>query len=228
MPEKDRNILIVTDDLYPKAVFDLYFDGYSIIFENDINKAVRIAGFRLPEIIVLDSCYENESIIKFINASRKICEYEIPVLMLMNKENLYEKIMRYYLYIDDFILKPFHGDEFSVRVYNIIKKRHIKSNSSTVYEYKGLRVDIARRYVCYCGEEIMLTKTEYELLLFLIKNKDIVLSRNDIINNVWGYEYAGETNIVDVYVRYLRKKIDKRFNLNIIKTLRGVGYFISS
>jgi DNA-binding response OmpR family regulator len=94
-----------------------------------------------------------------------------------------------------------------------------------VLEIKGLKIDISRHSVSYNGEEIELTKREFELLEYLVQNKNIVISRDQILNQVWGYDYIGETNVVDVYVRYLRTKIDDKFGIKIIHTIRGVGYF---
>ena len=90
---------------------------------------------------------------------------------------------------------------------------------------KDLTMDLAKRSVKYKGEEIELTKREFELLQYLIENKNIVISREQILNNVWGYDYIGETNVVDVYVRYLRTKIDDKYSVKLIHTIRGVGYF---
>jgi DNA-binding response OmpR family regulator len=88
-----------------------------------------------------------------------------------------------------------------------------------------LTVDTARYTVKYDGEVIELTKREFELLEYLVRNKNIVLTREQILNKVWGYDYIGETNVVDVYVRYLRTKIDDRYGVKLIHTIRGVGYY---
>jgi DNA-binding response OmpR family regulator len=88
-----------------------------------------------------------------------------------------------------------------------------------------LEVDTARRRVTINGEEVELTKKEFDLLVYLVQNKNIVISREQILNNVWGYDYFGETNVVDVYIRYLRNKLDEKCGEKLIHTIRGVGYF---
>ena len=100
-----------------------------------------------------------------------------------------------------------------------------KENNENILTLKDLSVDLQKHSVKYKEEEIELTKREFELLVYLLQNKNIVITRNQILNQVWGYDYIGETNVVDVYIRYLRTKIDDRFDVKLIHTIRGVGYF---
>ena len=95
-----------------------------------------------------------------------------------------------------------------------------------ILEVQGLEIDTDKRMVTVNGTVVDLTKKEYELLLYLVQNKNIVLSREQILNEVWGYSYIGETNVVDVYIRYLRSKIDEAFGIKYIHTIRGVGYYV--
>ena len=106
------------------------------------------------------------------------------------------------------------------------KHARAEDSKKVVLEANGLVIDTEKRMVTVDGTVVDLTKKEYELLVYLVQNKNIVLSREQILNEVWGYSYIGETNVVDVYIRYLRSKIDEAFQRKYIHTIRGVGYYV--
>ena len=128
---------------------------------------------------------------------------------------------------DDYIAKPFAIEEVLARIRVALRHTTInkKENDENILTLKNLTVDLQKHSVKYKNEEIELTKREFELLVYLLQNKNIVITRNQILNQVWGYDYIGETNVVDVYIRYLRTKIDDKFGVKLIHTIRGVGYF---
>ena len=129
---------------------------------------------------------------------------------------------------DDYLTKPFEIEELLARIRVCLKriKKEVKSNN--ILTFNQLKINTDMMTVSFDDETIDLTKKEYELLKFLIENKRIVLSRDLILNKVWGYDYYGDTNIVDVYIRYLRSKIDEPFDQKIIHTVRGVGYILKN
>jgi DNA-binding response OmpR family regulator len=146
--------------------------------------------------------------------------------MLTAKGETIDKVVGLDSGADDYMTKPFAIEELLARIRAALRhKQSSASGDKNVLEIKGLKIDISRHSVSYNGEEIELTKREFELLEYLVQNKNIVISRDQILNQVWGYDYIGETNVVDVYVRYLRTKIDDKFGIKIIHTIRGVGYF---
>ena len=128
---------------------------------------------------------------------------------------------------DDYLTKPFAIEELLARM-RVAFKHSEGSNTAkkTILQVQNLEIDTEKRMVTVDGKVVDLTKKEYELLTYLVQNKNIVLTREQILNEVWGYSYIGETNVVDVYIRYLRAKIDEAFGKKYILTIRGVGYYV--
>ncbi|MPN29323.1 Response regulator ArlR [bioreactor metagenome] len=127
---------------------------------------------------------------------------------------------------DDYLTKPFAIEELLARMRVAFKHCEDKMSKKILLQVQDLEIDTEKRLVTVGGDVVELTKKEYELLLYLVQNKNIVLTREQILNEVWGYSYIGETNVVDVYVRYLRAKIDEAFQKKFIHTIRGVGYYV--
>ena len=147
--------------------------------------------------------------------------------MLTAKGEVMDKVLGLDNGADDYITKPFAIEEVLARIRVALRHTTInsKENDENILTLKDLTVDLQKHSVKYKNEEIELTKREFELLVYLLQNKNIVITRNQILNQVWGYDYIGETNVVDVYIRYLRTKIDDKFGVKLIHTIRGVGYF---
>lgn len=149
---------------------------------------------------------------------------EVPVIMLTAKDDIMDRVMGLETGADDYMTKPFAIEELLARIRVAFKHRRVSPAQANVIQTGDLKLDTGRYTVSYSDEPIELTKKEFDLLKYLMLNKDIVLTRDKILEKVWGYDFAGDTNIVDVYVRYLRCKIDDRFNKKLIHTVRGVGY----
>lgn len=154
-------------------------------------------------------------------------ESNVPIIMLTAKGEVMDKVLGLDNGADDYIAKPFAIEEVLARIRVALRHTTInkKENDENILTLKNLTVDLQKHSVKYKNEEIELTKREFELLVYLLQNKNIVITRNQILNQVWGYDYIGETNVVDVYIRYLRTKIDDKFGVKLIHTIRGVGYF---
>ena len=132
---------------------------------------------------------------------------------------------------DDYITKPFAIEELLARIRLVLKKAAMAAPAAGAAEKKGLAfgeltMDTQRYEVRVAGQQVELTNREFELLKILLENKNIVMTREVLLNRVCGYDYMGETNMIDVYIRYLRSKIDERFGIRMIQTVRGVGYVI--
>ena len=128
---------------------------------------------------------------------------------------------------DDYITKPFDIEELLARIRAALRKRSAKpEGASAALSFGALELDPAAHTVTYDGNDIELTNKEFGLLKKLLENKSIVLSRETLLEDVWGFDYMGETNIVDVYIRYIRSKIDDVYGIKMIQTVRGVGYVI--
>ena len=154
---------------------------------------------------------------------------ETPVIMLTAKDDVIDKVMGLDIGADDYMTKPFAIEELLARI-RVVLKRKKNKNAENAKELKinKLLLDAEKYTVTFDKENIELTKREFDLLKYLIENQNIVLSRDKILENVWGFDYFGDTNVVDVYIRYLRSKIDDKYDVKLINTVRGVGYMIKN
>ncbi len=194
----------------------------------------------------VDSCFDGESVFDYIrNASYDAIVLDVmmpkkdgfqvlkemrskgidtPVIFLTAKSETEDKVFGLDLGADDYLTKPFSFEELAARVRMITRKT--TGNSTNIYTVADLTVDIKSREVTRAGRAIKLSTREYAILEILIRNAGIVLSREKIESGVWNYDYEGGTNVIDVYIRYLRKKIDDDFEKKLIHTIRGVGYML--
>lgn len=153
-------------------------------------------------------------------------EKDTPVIMLTARDAVMDKVSGLDAGADDYITKPFAIEELLARIRVALKKHGPVVAATHTLNIKGVTLDEDRYEVTVNGDSIELTNREFELLRMLMKNKNIVLDREKLMNEVCGYDYIGETNIIDVYIRYLRTKIDDRYGIKLIHTVRGVGYVI--
>lgn len=152
-------------------------------------------------------------------------EKDIPVIMLSAKDSVMDKVAGLQIGADDYIAKPFAIEELIARIQVIFRRTEkVKSN---IIKFKDLSIQLESRTVMKNEEKINLTNKEYELLILLLNNKGKVVTRDNILNEVWGYDYDAGTNVVDVYVSYLRNKLDEKNKEAYIETVRAVGYIIS-
>ena len=185
------------------------FEAVAVCCNNDID--VAILDIMMPEKDGFEACKEIRE--------RK----DIPVIILSALGQEYDKLMGFELGIDDYVVKPFSPKELLARV-NVVVKRHQKQESKPQREIRlnGIVIDTLGRSVFIDGRQTELTAKEYELLLYLVKNRGIALSREQILNEIWGYDYLGEDRTVDWQIKLLRNKLGK-YRSNIV-TLRGMGY----
>lgn len=221
MNEKLGKVLVIEDEskLARFVELELKHEGYDVILAEDGRAGVEKFFEEEPDIILLDLMLPQLNGIEVCRRIRK--ESDVPIIMLTAKGETMDKLDSG---ADDYMTKPFAIEELFARM-RVALRRNSSSHNSNVLTLKSLEIDLSRRTVNFDNNEIELTKREFELLVYLVKNKNIVISREQILNQVWGYDYIGETNVVDVYIRYLRTKIDDRFGVKLIHTIRGVGYF---
>ncbi len=154
-------------------------------------------------------------------------EKDTPVIMLTARDAVMDKVSGLDAGADDYITKPFAIEELLARIRVALKRRGpVVATPTHTLSMKGVTLDEDRYEVTVNGEAVELTNREFELLRMLMKNKNIVLDREKLMNEVCGYDYIGETNIIDVYIRYLRTKIDDHYGIKLIHTVRGVGYVV--
>ena len=223
----DRTILIIEDEqkINDILAFSLGKDGYKTLSAFDGVKGLEMALKENPDLILLDVMLPG---MDGFEVCRKVREKsQVPIIMLTAKGEVMDKVLGLDNGADDYITKPFAIEEVLARIRVALRHTTInnKENDENILTLKDLTVDLQKHGVKYKNEEIELTKREFELLVYLLQNKNIVITRNQILNQVWGYDYIGETNVVDVYIRYLRTKIDDKFGVKLIHTIRGVGYF---
>ncbi|MBS6445570.1 MAG: response regulator transcription factor [Ruminococcus sp.] len=183
---------------------------------------------KLPDIALLDIMVPDEdgiSVLKYLKKSQ--LTYDVPVIMLTAKSNEIDKVNGLELGADDYITKPFGIMELLSRIKAVLRRSNKQSNVETsVYKVNGLSVDVEKRTVTFADKEITLTFKEYEILVYLLKNRGIAVSRDKLMSEVWGFEYEGESRTVDVHIKTLRQKIEAQGCENPIITVRGFGYKI--
>ena len=151
----------------------------------------------------------------------------LPIIMLTAKDEVEDKVAGLDIGADDYMTKPFAIEELMARIRNALRK-HVPDNGVPLEERLQVKnlVMYPKRYEVEVDGETVLTKKEYSLLEYMMRNKRTVLTRDQILEKVWGYDYSGDTNVVDVYIRYLRAKLDDHFHEKYIYTVRGVGYAV--
>lgn len=220
---KERILIIEDEEKLARFVeMELQYEGYTVQKAHDGRYGLELALSGSFDLIVLDIMLPVLNGMEVLRRIRK--ESAVPVIMLTARDTVIDKVTGLDGGADDYITKPFEIEELLARIRNAFRKKTIV-NSKTL-SANCVVMDVDRHTVSFGGEDIDLTKREFDLLQYLLENKGIVLSREKLLEKVWGYDYAGETNVVDVYIRYLRSKIDDRFQLRLIHTIRGVGYVI--
>ena len=197
------------------------FEAKGIRDGKELKKALKE---ELPELILLDIMLPGEDGYSILENLKKNQETkDIPVIMVTAKEAEYDKVRGLDSGADDYITKPFGMMEFIARVKSVLR-RVSKQSGKKEYTYKGLTIHVERHQVFDGERQVELTLKEFELLRYLMENQGIVLSRDQILEKIWGYEFSGETRTVDVHIRTLRQKLGESGFL--IETVRGVGYRI--
>ncbi len=220
-----KKLLIVEDEtkIARFMQLELEHEGYTVDIEPNGRSGLEKALSGRYDLILLDVMLPALNGMEVLRRLRQVCE--TPVIMLTAKDGITDRVMGLDLGADDYITKPFAVEELLARIRAAFRRQKIgPANPTEIMQLGKLKFDMQKYTVSYDNNVIELTKTEFDLLKYLLLNKEIVLSRDILLEKVWGYDYAGDTNIVDVYIRYLRSKIDDRFNIKFIHTIRGVGY----
>ncbi len=221
-------ILIVEDEVKIARFveLELKYEGYTVEIANDGRSGLEKALKPDVDLVLLDIMLPGLSGIEVCRRVRM--ESKVPIIMLTAKDDVTDKVAGLDMGADDYMTKPFAIEELLARI-----RVALSRNSKVVNEVKAdllkhgeLELNLSSHSAHYGQEELTLTKKEYELLEYLLRNKNIALTREQLLNNVWDYEYFGDTNVVDVYIRYLRQKIDDKYGIHLINTVRGVGYII--
>jgi len=219
-------ILIIEDE---KSIarfleLELNHEGYEVSVCYDGREGLNNIKDNKYDLIILDIMLPSLNGIEVCRRTRMFSN--VPIIMLTAKDNILDKVMGLDIGADDYITKPFAIEELLARI-RVVKRKEFKNNEDqSTMVIHDLNLNTMTREVSRNGKKIELTKREYDLLEYLLRNINIVLSREQLLEIVWGYNYIGDTNVVDVYIRYLRSKIDDDFEIKLIHTVRGVGYVI--
>lgn len=218
--EKMYHILIVEDE--PKIArfvsLELEHEGYRTTVISDGREALTAATENDYDLIVLDVMLPSLNGIEILRRLRQV--KDTPVIILTARDQIVDKVAGLDIGANDYMTKPFAIEELLARIRANIRKR------TSVLEIGKLKIDVSSHIAEYDGNELDLTKKEFDLLVYLVQNRNKVISREQALDSVWGYDFIGNTNVVDVYVRYLRAKIDDVYGVKLIETVRGFGYVI--
>ena len=220
-----QKILIVEDEkkLARYLQLELMHEGYDIRVSHDGRSAIEQHEAWGSDLILLDLMLPELS---GIEVCRRIRQHDdVPIIMLTAKDDVSDMVMGLDMGADDYMTKPFAIEELLARI-RVALKRHSseREGGARVLEEGPLRLDRDSREISWNGQNIPLTKKEFDLLEYLMLNRGVAVSRSELLDKVWGYSYVGDTNVVDVYIRYLRCKLDDPFHVKLIHTVRGVGY----
>lgn len=224
-----QKILIVEDEVKIARFveLELKYEGYEVEVAYDGREGLEKALADDISLVLLDVMLPK---LNGMEVCRRIRQSsDVPIIMLTAKGDTMDKVMGLDMGAEDYITKPFAIEELLARIRVVFKRKSskiVEADDGSKLTIKELTLNLQTYSVDYAGEGIKLTKKEFDLLKYLIENKNIVLSRDKILEVVWGYDYFGDTNVVDVYVRYLRTKVDEKFSVKLIHTIRGVGYSI--
>lgn len=225
----DKKKILIVEDEQKIARFlelELNYEGYEVLIANNGRDGLEKGKKEDVDLIILDLMLPELSGIEVCRRIRQTSD--VPIIMLTAKDDISDKVTGLDIGADDYMTKPFAVEELLARIRVLLKRAKIYKDKTDlqVIEIGKLKLNKNNYMVEYDGEIIDLTKKEFELLEFMMINKNIVLSREKILDKVWGYDYFGDTNIIDVYIRYIRSKVDQKYNINLIETVRGVGYII--
>lgn len=217
-----QRILVVDDEKMIRNVIKEYaeFDGFEVTEAEDGMEAVEICRKEDFDLIVMDIMMprlDGYSAIKEIRKTK-----QIPVIMLSARGEEYDKLFGFEIGIDDYVVKPFSPKELLARIKAVLKRAAAKEQPMDIIRYEGLEINVTGREVSVDGKPVSLTPKEYDLLFYLVKNKGIALSREKLLEEVWGYDFFGDDRTVDTHIKMLRNSLGEY--RKFIKTLRGMGY----
>jgi DNA-binding response OmpR family regulator len=218
-----KKILIVEDErkLARFMELELTHEGYTVDIVSDGQSALMKLMSKEYDVCLLDLMIP---VIDGIEVTKRARAFtDIPIIMITARDGLEDKVKGFDIGADEYMTKPFEMEELLARLRALFRQKNDKSLEK-VLSYKELTLNKETYEVTRGSDRKELTKKEFDLLSYLLENQGIVLTREKILNTVWGFDFEGETNVVDVYIRFLRAKIDDDYEEKLIQTVRGAGY----
>lgn len=215
-------ILVVDDEIKIREIIKEYaeFEGYEVAQAEDGMQAVKMVKNQDFDIIIMDVMMPKLDGYSACKEIRKI--KQIPVIMLSARGEEYDKLFGFEIGVDDYVVKPFSPKELMARIRAVLNRASASQRTEDVIRYEGLEINFTAREVKIDGEKVSMTPKEYDLLFYLVKNMNIALSREKLLEEVWGFDFYGDDRTVDTHIKMLRNSLGKYRNL--IVTLRGMGY----
>ncbi|MFJ9289840.1 response regulator transcription factor [Bacillus halotolerans] len=222
------HILIVEDEEKIARVLqlELEYEGYSVTIKHNGSEGLNAATEGSYSLLLLDVMLPGVSGLEVLRRLRKT-DQETPVILLTARDSVPDKVTGLDIGANDYVTKPFEIEELLARIRAALRQTGSKTEDiGTFLTYDDLQVNEKTREVRRGDKEVELTPREFDLLVYMLKHPQQVLTREQILSSVWGFDYIGDTNVVDVYIRYIRKKLDYPYEKQLIHTVRGVGYTI--
>lgn len=222
-----KKILIIEDEQKISRVLqlELNYENYETEVVDNGKDGIRLIEEKEWDLVLLDIMIPELNGLEVLRRVRRKDD-ETPIILLTARDEVYDKVSGLDLGANDYITKPFQIEELLARIRVHLRKPKQKNENKNDFFVGDLHVNLNTRDVVREEKQIDLTPREFDLLVCLLKNKNIVLTREQLIEQVWGFDYYGDTNVVDVYIRYVRQKVDNDFSEGYIQTVRGVGYTI--
>lgn len=220
---KERILLVEDEEKLARMLeLELNYEGYQVEKAADGRAGLERARSGEFDLVLLDVMLPQLSGMEVLRRLRK--DSRLPVILLTARDSVMDKVSGLDAGADDYVTKPFAIEELLARIRSALRGRSGREGQAlTAGE---VAMDVERRRVTVGGREVELTKKEFDLLRALLENKGRVLTREALLDSVWGFDFVGETNSVDVYIRFLRSKLDEAFGIKLIHTVRGVGYVV--
>ncbi|MEC1670425.1 two-component system response regulator YkoG [Bacillus mojavensis] len=222
------HILIVEDEEKIARVLqlELEYEGYSVTIKHNGTEGLDAAAEGSYSLLLLDVMLPGMSGLEVLRRLRKT-DQGTPVILLTARDSIPDKVTGLDIGANDYVTKPFEIEELLARIRVALRQTGSKTEDiGTFLTYDDLQVNEKTREVRRGDKEVELTPREFDLLVYMLKHPQQVLTREQILSSVWGFDYIGDTNVVDVYIRYIRKKLDYPYEKQLIHTVRGVGYTI--
>ncbi|WP_314010232.1 response regulator transcription factor [Pseudostreptobacillus hongkongensis] len=219
-----EKILIIEDDVKIAKLLEteLKFEGFDVDIKTDGKEGLLTAKYNHFDLILLDVMLPKMNGFEVCKRIRE--DSDVPIIFLTAKDQVTDKVISFDYGADDYITKPFSFDELFARIKALLRRANKKTEKKEDFIYEDLRISYTAYEVFRGDVQIPLSKKEFELLDYLVLNKGIVLNRDNILEEVWGFDQIGNNNILDLYIKYLRDKIDKPFERKFIQTKRGIGF----
>lgn len=217
-----KKVLLIEDEpqIARFVQLELQHEGYDVSVAYDGREGLALFKSSSFDVVLLDIMLPSLNGVEVLRRIRFTST--VPIIMLTARDSVMDKVSGLDNGADDYITKPFAIEELLARLRTVLRKH----TPATVLTFNALTLDVDQHECFIQKEKVELTKKEFDLLHLLLINKNKVLTREVLLEKIWGYEFDGSTNVVDVYVRYLRSKIEDPYNLKFIHTIRGIGYII--